>query len=88
MIALADSTGCVAEGNRNREAIAHSRPGMMRPCARRYRQQRGPVYIASVAATRLDDVATQTYRAAPDDIARLGFAVAHAIDQQAPQLRG
>jgi NADH-quinone oxidoreductase subunit G len=41
--------------------------------------ERGPLFIASVASTRLDDVATETYRAAPDDIARLGFDVAHAI---------
>ncbi len=46
--------------------------------------QRGPLFIATPAATKLDDVATQTYRAAPDDLARLGFAVAHALDPAAP----
>lgn len=45
---------------------------------------RGPLFIASPAMTKLDDVATRTYRAAPDDVARLGFAVAHALDEQAP----
>jgi NADH-quinone oxidoreductase subunit G len=40
----------------------------------------GPLYIASVCSTRLDDVASRTYRGAPEDIARFGFAVAHAID--------
>jgi NADH-quinone oxidoreductase subunit G len=44
---------------------------------------KGPLYIASPAATRLDDVATKTIRAAPDDLARLGFAVAHALDPAA-----
>ncbi|MEJ2009989.1 MAG: NADH-quinone oxidoreductase subunit NuoG [Acidobacteriota bacterium] len=44
----------------------------------------GPLFIATPNATRLDDVATATYRAAPDDIARLGFAVAHAVDFQSP----
>jgi NADH-quinone oxidoreductase subunit G len=44
----------------------------------------GPLFIATPNATRLDDVATGTYRAAPDDIARLGFAVAHALDFGAP----
>lgn len=44
----------------------------------------GPLFIASPHATRLDDVATGIYRAAPDDIARLGFAVAHALDYEAP----
>ena len=45
---------------------------------------KGPLFIASPAATRLDDVATATMRGAPDDLARLGLAVAHAIDPQAP----
>jgi NADH-quinone oxidoreductase subunit G len=45
---------------------------------------KGPLFIATPAATRLDDLATKTYRAAPDDIARLGFAVAHILDEQAP----
>jgi NADH-quinone oxidoreductase subunit G len=46
--------------------------------------QRGPLYIATPYATRLDEIATATFHAAPDDIARLGFAVAHALDLQAP----
>ncbi|HEV2115188.1 MAG TPA: NADH-quinone oxidoreductase subunit NuoG, partial [Terriglobales bacterium] len=45
---------------------------------------KGPLFIASPCATRLDDIATQTFRGAPDDIARLGFAVARALDQSAP----
>jgi NADH-quinone oxidoreductase subunit G len=45
---------------------------------------KGPLFIASLASTRLDDVAAVTYRAAPDDLARLGFAVAHALDENAP----
>src|SRR5579872_1424785 len=49
---------------------------------------RGPLYIAAPGATRLDDVATRTYRAAPDDVARLGFAVAHEIDPEAPEVPG
>jgi NADH-quinone oxidoreductase subunit G len=44
----------------------------------------GPLYIASPDAGKLDDVATEVYRAAPDDIARLGFAVAHALAADAP----
>jgi len=39
-------------------------------------QSRGPLYIATTCATRLDDIATGTYHGAPDDIARLGYAVA------------
>jgi NADH-quinone oxidoreductase subunit G len=44
----------------------------------------GPLYIATPDATRLDGIATATIRLAPDDIARLGFAVAHALDSAAP----
>ena len=47
-------------------------------------RQQNPVSIASVAATRLDDIASRTCHAAIDDLARLGFAVAHAIDDSAP----
>jgi len=50
--------------------------------------EKGPLYIATPAGTKLDDIAAQTYRAAPDDIARLGFAVAHALNTKAPQIAG
>ncbi|HYK36115.1 NADH-quinone oxidoreductase subunit NuoG [Alloacidobacterium sp.] len=43
-------------------------------------ETKGPLFIASPYTTKLDDVATATHRASPDDLARLGFAVAHAID--------
>ncbi|MGN6592177.1 MAG: molybdopterin-dependent oxidoreductase, partial [Terriglobales bacterium] len=39
----------------------------------------GPLFLATPAATRLDDLATACHRAAPDDLARLGFAVADAL---------
>ncbi len=45
---------------------------------------RGPLYILSVTGTRLDAIATRTVRAAPDDLARLGFGVAHSLDPDAP----
>ena len=47
-------------------------------------EQKGPLYIATPAATCLDDVASSTTHLAPDDIARFGFAIAHAIDSSAP----
>ncbi|TXH98014.1 MAG: NADH-quinone oxidoreductase subunit NuoG, partial [Pseudomonas sp.] len=47
-----------------------------------------PLFIATVDATRLDDAATETVHAAPADLARLGFAVAHAIDPNAPAVSG
>jgi NADH-quinone oxidoreductase subunit G len=47
-------------------------------------QERGPLFIATTDSTKLDDVATETYRGAPDDLARLGFAVARALNSDAP----
>ena len=47
-------------------------------------RDRGPLFIASHAGTKLDEVAAGIYRAAPDDIARLGFAVANIVDAEAP----
>ena len=45
---------------------------------------RGPLFLATMASTRLDDIATETYHAAPEAIAGLGVAVAHALDKSAP----
>ncbi len=50
--------------------------------------QKSPVFIASVDATRLDDIAAATARASAADIARLGFAVAHIIDAGSPAVDG
>ncbi|RJX83528.1 NADH-quinone oxidoreductase subunit NuoG [Pseudomonas sp. LS-2] len=47
-----------------------------------------PLFIASLAETRLDDIAEECVHAAPDDLARIGFAVAHAIDPSAPAVTG
>ncbi|WP_433886733.1 NADH-quinone oxidoreductase subunit NuoG [Pseudomonas vranovensis] len=47
-----------------------------------------PLFIASLAETKLDDVAEECVHAAPDDLARIGFAVAHAIDPSAPAVDG
>jgi len=46
--------------------------------------ERAPLYIAATGQTGLDDIAETTYRAAPDDLARLGFAVAHLLDKDSP----
>lgn len=43
-------------------------------------ENKGPLFIATVHSTKLDDVADKTYHGAPDDLARLGFAVANLID--------
>lgn len=47
-----------------------------------------PIFIAAVRATRLDDTAAHIYHAGPEDIARLGFAVAHVLDSSAPAPAG
>lgn len=46
--------------------------------------KKGPLFIAAPSVTKLDDIATRTYHAAPDDLARLGFAIAHVLDKDAP----
>lgn len=48
----------------------------------------GPVFIAATSSTRLDDIATECYRGAPDDLARIGYAIAHVLDSSAPEAAG
>lgn len=50
--------------------------------------EKGPLFLATPGATKLEDVATESVHGAPADIARLGFAVAHAIDASAPAVAG
>jgi NADH-quinone oxidoreductase subunit G len=47
-------------------------------------RQEGPLILATTGSTKLDELATKTVRAAPDDLARLGFAVAHLLDSRSP----
>lgn len=72
------------------EAMAKLRiPPWMDDAVREVAQdQRGPLFIAAPGATRLDDAATRTLQAAPEDVARLGFAVAHEIDAASPEVPG
>jgi len=44
----------------------------------------GPFYIATPHITSLDEIATQSYRAHPDDVARMAYAVAQHIGAQSP----
>ena len=50
--------------------------------------RKGPLFMAGYRRTWLHNVATETYQATPDDVARLGFAVAHELDPQAPAVTG
>ena len=45
---------------------------------------KSPLFMATSAPTRLDGVALATFRGTPEDIARLGCAVAHVLDPAAP----
>ena len=50
--------------------------------------EKGPLFIAASLDTWLDPEASGVYLAAPADVARLGFAVAHHIDSRAPDVPG
>ncbi|MDX2437427.1 MAG: NADH-quinone oxidoreductase subunit NuoG, partial [Acidobacteriota bacterium] len=45
---------------------------------------RGPLFVATPAETALDEIAEGVCRIAPQDIARLGYAIAAHIDSSAP----
>lgn len=47
-----------------------------------------PLFILSPQATRLDDVAAQVHIASAADSAKIGFAIAHALDSKAPAVKG
>jgi NADH-quinone oxidoreductase subunit G len=48
---------------------------------------KSPVFIATPFITKLDDLAEEIFRASPGDIARLGFAVASVLDDNAPKVK-
>ncbi|NGZ59702.1 MAG: NADH-quinone oxidoreductase subunit G [Nitrospira sp. LK265] len=48
--------------------------------------RRGPLFVAGYRRTWFHDYATHSYFAGPDDIARLGFAVAGIIGNDAPSV--
>lgn len=67
------------------QADAMGIPAWHDAALRRVSQGRtSPLIMATPYATRLDDVASHRYRAAPADLARLGIAVARALDPGAP----
>ncbi|OHV08363.1 NADH-quinone oxidoreductase subunit NuoG [Kushneria phosphatilytica] len=47
-----------------------------------------PVFLATLTETRMDDLARDRFHGSAEEIARLGFAVAHAIDNSAPAVEG
>jgi len=48
----------------------------------------GPLHLATVAPTKLEEVATHRFHAAPDDLARIGLAIAHELDGSSPAVEG
>lgn len=46
--------------------------------------EKGPVYIATPASTKLDEIASAVYRAVPRDISKFGMAIASAISSEVP----
>ncbi|MGH7231493.1 MAG: NADH-quinone oxidoreductase subunit NuoG [Nitrospiraceae bacterium] len=50
--------------------------------------RQSPLFIAGHRRTWLNDFATESYQAVPDESARLGFAVAHDLDPGAPAVDG
>jgi NADH-quinone oxidoreductase subunit G len=49
---------------------------------------RSPLFNLTPFATGLDEIAAISHRAAPSDLARIGMAVAHALDHAAPVVSG
>ena len=52
------------------------------------RREPSALWIATTHATKLDEVAAETQRAAPDDLVRLALALAHEVDAEAPAVPG
>lgn len=49
--------------------------------------EKGPLFVAAPEMTKLEEEASLAYHAAPDDIARLGFAVASEISGNEPEVK-
>lgn len=51
-------------------------------------EEKGFLANCSILPSPLDEIATSTLRGAPDDIARLGFAIAHLLNPSLPAVSG
>jgi NADH-quinone oxidoreductase subunit G len=80
-LALRQSVQCEAAKIAEKLHIPQWNDGAVRQAAG---GKKGPLFMAAPQATKLDDIARRLYRAAPDELARLGFAVAHALNGEAP----
>ncbi len=70
-----------AAKNKAKEMAAERRTQewLAEPVQRIAQDEKSPIYILAATQTRLSDVATGEVVASPNDIARLGFAVAAAL---------
>jgi NADH-quinone oxidoreductase subunit G len=48
-------------------------------------EKKGPFFLATATRTGLEDLATEAFHGPPAELARLGFAVAHALDPRQPE---
>ncbi len=69
----------------DRLKIAHWQDAAVRTAAQ---DARSPLFVVSPAASWLDDIAAATFRAAPDDIARLSAAILQRINESAAMVEG
>lgn len=84
MLALAVRQAAFQAQKETLQPRLHIAPFSDYPTREAIQQSRSPFFIATPWATRLDEDATFTYHAAPDDLARFGFAIAHILDSSAP----
>ncbi len=50
--------------------------------------EKGPLFVIAPYQTKLDEVATRCWYAAPDDIARFGFQIAHQVNPASAAVSG
>jgi NADH-quinone oxidoreductase subunit G len=48
----------------------------------------GAIFVATLEPTKLDEIASEVYRAAPDDLGRFGQAIAHLMEESVPEVPG
>ncbi|HVI49358.1 MAG TPA: NADH-quinone oxidoreductase subunit NuoG [Chitinophaga sp.] len=51
-------------------------------------EEKGPLFILNVLETKLDELAVGAYHTAPDNIARIGYAVSHLLCDEVPEVTG
>jgi NADH-quinone oxidoreductase subunit G len=83
MIALAvrQAVRNVVNEDAQKKGIQSWNDGPLRELAQ---DSKSPVFIATIFDDALDEIAKETFRASPADIANLGYIIAHEFDNKAP----